>query len=71
MSVADHMREFREQRGLSQQKLSALSGIQQSCICSYEKGKTMPNLRSLMAMCLVMGCTIDEYVGTKYDEVYE
>ena len=67
MKPCDHMRMYREQRGLSQQKLSALSGVQQSGIFNYEHGNTTPNLRSLMAICAALGCTIDEYVGVDYE----
>lgn len=67
MKPHEHMRRYREQRGLSQTKLAHMSGVGQGNIWRYERGECSPTLETLMALCTALGCTIDEYVGVDYE----
>lgn len=67
MTTAEHMRRYREGFGISQHELSRLSGVEQCQISKYENGVMNPSLATLIALCVALGCTIDEYVGVEYE----
>lgn len=67
MTTAEHMKQYREIRGMSQTALARMSGVGQGNIWRYERGECSPTLETLMALCIALGCTIDEYVGVDYE----
>ena len=67
MTTAEHMKRYRESRGLSQTALGHMSGVGQGNIWRYERGECSPTLTTLMAICTTLGCTIDQYVGVDYE----
>ena len=62
-TIAQAMRETREDIGLSQKQLSALSGIAISTISSYESGVALPGVLNLMALADALETSIDDYIG--------
>ena len=58
--------EIRARRGISQNRLSKMSGVTQSVICDIERGKTKaPRIDTMMAIAEALGVKIDELVKKK------
>jgi transcriptional regulator with XRE-family HTH domain len=58
--------EIRARRGISQNRLSKMSGVPQSVICDIERGKTKaPRIDTMMAIAEALGVKIDELVKKK------
>lgn len=68
MKPHEHMRYYREQRGISQGQLFRMSGVAQCQISKYERGLLNPSLTTLIALCTALRCTINDYVGVDYGE---
>ncbi|MBO4472084.1 MAG: helix-turn-helix transcriptional regulator, partial [Clostridia bacterium] len=50
-------RKFREaldRKGINQKKLSEISGVERSCICSYLKGKSIPKPDTIKKLALAL-----------------
>ena len=59
------LKEIRESRGMSQQDLSAKSGIHKRMIQAYEQGYRSINgakLSTLVTLCLVLECHLSDVV---------
>ncbi len=54
---------IRRERGLTQMKLSELTGIDQALISKYENGGRVPPTEALIAFADVFGVSIDYLVG--------
>lgn len=63
MGLPIRLREVRELRGFSQTKLGRIAGCRQDKICSYETGKSMPQLDTLMRLADILQAPIDYLVG--------
>lgn len=59
------LRETREARGLSQTKLSELSGVRAATISEIESGKVVPNLKTAFKLADALGTTVDKLRGDK------
>jgi transcriptional regulator with XRE-family HTH domain len=55
------LRELREQRGLTQQKLSDLSGVPQRSIANWERGIRDPGWSSVLALCQALGVSCEVF----------
>ena len=55
-----NIREKRENKGLSQQKLAEALGVKQTTVSMWETGNNVPETRILPQLAQVLGCTIDE-----------
>jgi transcriptional regulator with XRE-family HTH domain len=72
------LKELREQAGLSQSQLSALTGISTRVLQNYEQGVRNLNgakLVTLLQLCKALGCTLRELVTEPQaiqllDEIY-
>ena len=60
MDISDKIRELRTMRGLSQKKLSELSGVSEGAIRKYEAGTRNPKQSQLKLLANAMG--MDEFV---------
>lgn len=60
-----NLKKIRESKGISQYRLSKLSGIPQSNICRIEAEDQNPGASSIIALCDALGCTADELLGRK------
>ena len=61
MNIGKLLKDYRNQRGLSQKKLSKHTGISQSFISSIESNKQSPTITTLERICEVLGVTIAEF----------
>ena len=57
------LKEIRKERGIKQNQLSEMCGINQNTISRYETGTREPRLRDLQAMASALNCTLDELIG--------
>ena len=63
MEIKLHLKELREERGLSQRKLAKLADISATCIKNHEKHQLMaPNLVTVCLLAKALDCTLDELV---------
>jgi transcriptional regulator with XRE-family HTH domain len=62
-NLADNIRRLRESRGLSQQRMSQLSGIPRPTWASLESGAANPTLNVLSKAALALQVSIEELVG--------
>lgn len=69
MTVGEAMRAAREKAGLTQSKLSAITGISPTSLNQYEKDKYLPRIDAAEMLADALGISIDEYVGHVTGEV--
>lgn len=70
-SLAKNLRAFRRRADLTQTELATRSGVKQNAISSWEKGKAVPTVRSLVRIANGLGCSVDDLlagVDPEYDE---
>lgn len=67
------IKEFREKKGLSQEKLGEILGLSKQTISSYELGTREPNIETLVKISIVLDVSVDELIQFKkiYDQVHE
>lgn len=73
ISIGKRIKEFRKGKGLTQEKLAEISGIEPSNISHIERGATKPSLPTLVAIANALGVTLDELVYSslkKSDHIY-
>lgn len=63
--LGKHLLVKREQRGYSQEELGELSGIANTMICRFEKGRSRPNIENLVRLAEALNCTTDYLLGAK------
>ena len=56
----EHMVTMRRERGLTQQRLSAQTGLSQVAISKIERGDVNPRASTLCRIATAFGCHIDE-----------
>lgn len=54
------IKDKREQMNISQQFLADALGIDQSTVCLWETGKTMPRAKLLPKIAKILNCTVDD-----------
>jgi transcriptional regulator with XRE-family HTH domain len=62
-----HLRERREQMGLSQHELARLCGFGLTQISRYETGQQEPSLSALLKLADVLGVSLDYLIGKSND----
>lgn len=60
-----NLAKIRKARGLTQRKLSIMSGVHRVSIARYEAGRVSPNIRVLERLAVALGVTIDDLVDRK------
>lgn len=63
MKFGKTLKELREEKGLSQMELARATGISQSAIAKWEKGKTEPTASSLVTLSHFFGESVDFLLG--------
>lgn len=61
--VGQRLKEIRTAKGISQYRLSKLSGISQSAISTIESSTKSPTTDTLERLAEVLGCTVAELMG--------
>ncbi|MBR6703109.1 MAG: helix-turn-helix transcriptional regulator [Clostridia bacterium] len=65
------LKEFREEKGISQSELAKLTGIKQQNISRWESGTTLPNIDFCVQLADFYGISLDELVGRDLETVYK
>lgn len=63
LSFGDRLREFRDRRGVSQQIVADILGMDRSTYAYYESGKTEPSINTLIMLADFYGVTLDYLIG--------
>ena len=62
-TMAQRMRDLREDHDLTQDKIAGLLHVDRSTVAYYETGKCMPSIRALQILSDFYGVTIDYLVN--------
>ncbi len=63
MTIGQAIKKARQKKGLTQEKLAALTGYRPSQISLWETGGMFPSIITCFTLADVLECTIDELVG--------
>ena len=63
IKIAENIRCFRKQAGLTQEELAARFGSRKTLISNYEIGRNTPDIETLWELADIFDITIDELVG--------
>lgn len=63
------LRELREKRGLSQEKLAELSHMERNYVYYLEKGTRQPSLRSMVHLARALGVTLTDLANAVEDKL--
>lgn len=63
MVFSENLNSFMKRSSLSQLDVAKKTGIAQPTISNYCNGKTLPNLDTLTAICVGIGCSADYLLG--------
>lgn len=63
IKIAENIRFFRKQEGLTQEELAARFGSRKTLISNYEIGRNTPDIETLWELADIFDITIDELVG--------
>ncbi len=63
IKIAENIRFFRKQAGLTQEELAARFGSRKTLISNYEIGRNTPDIETLWELAVIFDITIDELVG--------
>lgn len=66
--VSEHIRELRNQRGLTQVELAAVLGVSKSVISSYENGIHLPPYDILTRLSELFGVSCDYLLGVAHTQ---
>lgn len=65
VSNITNLARVRKAKGLTQRKLSVLSGVHRVSIARYESGRVSPNIRVLERLAKALGVRIDDLVDRR------
>lgn len=63
IKIAENIRFFRKQAGLTQEELAARFGSRKTLISNYEIGRNTPDIETLWELADIFDITIDELEG--------
>lgn len=67
MKIAENIKFYRLQLGLTQEKLANLLNGKKSLISNYENGHSTPDIYILVKLADIFQVTLDELVGRKFN----
>ena len=67
MKIAENIKFYRLQLGLTQEKLANLLNGKKSLISNYENGHATPDIYILVKLADIFQVTLDELVGRKFN----
>ena len=70
MFLGYRLRELREKKGLSQEKLGQLTGVTKVSVCGYELGKKTPSVNQLDRIANALDFTTDYLLGRDKIQTY-
>ncbi len=62
-----NLKRLRVEQGLTQEALGDLTDINPKQVAQYEGGYKFPSLETLAVLCLVLGCSYEDLVGSPAD----
>lgn len=62
MELGSHIKEFRTERGMSQEDLAARIYVSRQTVSNWETDKTYPDVESLLLLSVLFDTTIDELI---------
>ena len=60
MKIAENLKKFRKQQGLSQKELAQVVGVNQTMIAHIENGVKIPPLAGSLQLAAALNTTVDE-----------
>ncbi len=60
MKIAENLKKFREEKGLTQEELAQFVGVNQSMIAHIENGLRIPSLAVSLELAEALNTTVDE-----------
>ncbi len=69
MTVAQRIKELREKRGLTTNRLANLAGVSQSHLREIEMGERNPTVETLSYFCEALGVSLEEFFRESPDEI--
>lgn len=63
--VGENIKQLRQQRKWSQEKLAMVTGINRVSIARYEIGENTPSLDNATILAKALGCTVNDLLGEK------
>lgn len=64
-TFAEQLKKLRLRKGFSQLDLALRLSTSQDQVSKWETGARIPQMASIMMLCLVLDCTSDELIGLK------
>lgn len=74
MSLATNLKRLRAARGMTQEELASAAGLKQNAISKYEKGKTQPDLKTVLRLATGLRSSLEplvEGLDVKFDAFYQ
>ena len=69
MDLRDNISERRRTAGLTQEDVASKLGVSRQTVGKWESGRATPELEKLIALCNLLGCSLDELVGRSKAEI--
>lgn len=68
MSFADRLKEYRRDRGFSQEDLAERLGVSRQAIGKWEQGQAYPEMEKMLALCAALNVSLDELMTDELPE---
>ncbi len=65
MTIGEHIRKVREEKGYSRERLARRTGLHLQTILRWEQGLSFPNLMPLIEVAQVLNVSLDELIGRR------
>lgn len=62
-ALGERIRQFRVERGLSQEALAEALDVSRQAVAKWERGASLPSTANLLALSRVFGCSVSELTG--------
>lgn len=69
-AVGDRLRQLREDRGLTQERLAAEAGVHRTFVGKVERGESATTVDTVAVFCSALGLTLAEFFKS-FDEGFE
>lgn len=68
MKIGNRIREFREAKGMERKQMAKEMQLSIIRIYQYENGHNVPHLRTMIAICRVLGISMDQFFTREFIE---
>ena len=63
MKFCEILPELRKNKKIKQKELASLLGFSTNLVCEWEKGRSNPNIETLIKLADIFNCTVDYLIG--------